>query len=57
MEVLVLLTFGGGRGGGRCSAKESLQILDLRRLAGMITVVNVKIPFSHLLKQAYTFCK
>ena len=32
--VLVLLTFGGRGGGGLCKI-ESLQILDLRRLAGM----------------------
>ena len=32
MEVLVLLTFGGGGGG---VVQKSLQILDLRRLAGM----------------------
>ena len=33
--VLVMLTFGGGGGGVLCKI-ESLQILDLGRLAGML---------------------
>ena len=37
--MLVLLTFGGGGGGGVECKIESLQILDLWRLAGMLILV------------------